>query len=116
MSLSNACICVVYITVHTYLVTDDIACYRSDFIYDLFEHMSLSTDQGQNTGFSRAQKKGAKKKATVSSQFKVRKYVSGVDSRASVGFFTFTDDNIGSMQSLFCAMHQAQHGEGTVIV
>ena len=47
------------------------ACYRSDFIYDLFEHMSLSTDQGQSTGFSRAQKKGAKKKATVSSQFKV---------------------------------------------
>lgn len=74
MSLSNACICVAYITVHTYLVSvspDDIACYRSDFIYDLFEHMSLSTDQGQNTGFSRAQKKGAKKKATVSSQFKV---------------------------------------------
>lgn len=49
----------------------DVACYRSDFIYDLFEHMSLSTDQGQSTGFSRAQKKGAKKKATVSSQFKV---------------------------------------------
>ena len=47
------------------------ACYRSDFIYDLFEHMSLSTDQGQSTGFSRTQKKGAKKKATVSSQFKV---------------------------------------------
>ena len=47
------------------------ACCRSDFIYDLFEHMSLSTDQAQSTGFSRAQKKGAKKKATVSSQFKV---------------------------------------------
>ena len=45
---------------------------RSDFIYDLFEHMSLSTDQAQSTGFSRAQKKGAKKKATVSSQFKVQ--------------------------------------------
>ena len=79
MSLSNAYSYVVYFIVSSYLAMAILqtcmmmtfACYRSDFIYDLFEHMSLSTDQGQNTGFSRAQKKGAKKKATVSSQFKV---------------------------------------------
>ena len=81
--------------------------------------MSLSTDQGQSTGFSRAQRKGAKKKATVSSQFKV--YIYYISCHLVliyyvhlVGFITFTDDHVRSMQSLFCALHQAQHGEGTV--
>ena len=83
------------------------ACYRSDFIYDLFEHMSLSTDQGQSTGFSRAQKKGAKKKATVSSQFKVDCIsMCKVMLTLILGLIAFIDDDSGSVQSLLCALHQ----------
>ena len=48
---------------------------RSDFVYDLFEHMSLSeTAQGPGgSGIGRRmslKRKGGRKKATVSSQFK----------------------------------------------
>ena len=49
--------------------------YRSDFVYDLFEHMALS-DTGQGPGGSgigrrmSLKRKGGRKKATVSSQFK----------------------------------------------
>ena len=48
---------------------------RSEFVYDLFEHMALS-DTGQGPGGGgigrrmSLKRKGARKKATVSSQFK----------------------------------------------
>ena len=50
--------------------------FRSDFVYDLFEHMSASDAGGRKT--TMVGKRGGKpsrKKATVSSQFKVCTYI-----------------------------------------
>ena len=58
--------------------------HRSDFVYDLFDHMSIEEDGGGGGGAIVGRKPtalgkrgGKRKKATVSSQFKVRfcKYV-----------------------------------------
>ena len=50
--------------------------YRSDFVYDLFEHMSVSSHGGgggiAHRSVMRRGGKPSRKKATVSSQFKVR--------------------------------------------
>ena len=51
-------------------------CYRSDYVYDLFDHMQLKEQSGVGGAgglgrrMSMKKKAGAKKKATVSSQFK----------------------------------------------
>ena len=46
---------------------------RSDYVYDLFAHMTLDEEGGASGGraFKMDRRAGAKKKATVSSQFKV---------------------------------------------
>lgn len=47
---------------------------RNDFVYDLFAHMNLEEEGGGAGGgraFKMERRGGAKKKATVSSQFKV---------------------------------------------
>ncbi len=47
---------------------------RTDFVYDLFAHMTLEEESGGAGGraFKMERRQGPKKKATVSSQFKVQ--------------------------------------------